>query len=62
MSEEFTLDDYRERYGDEALPLFVIGHAGGIRVVTAELATRPRQDERLVGLVCADARQHPPQA
>jgi NhaP-type Na+/H+ or K+/H+ antiporter len=61
LSEEFTLDDYRERYGDEALPLFVIGHAGDIRVVTAELATRPRQDERLVGLVCADAQQRPPQ-
>jgi NhaP-type Na+/H+ or K+/H+ antiporter len=51
LSEEFTLDDYREMYGDEALPLFVIEDDGDIRVVAARLAMRPRQDEKVVGLV-----------
>jgi NhaP-type Na+/H+ or K+/H+ antiporter len=51
LSVEFTLDHYRERYGDDALPMFVIEDDGDIRVVTAEFATRPRHDERLVALV-----------
>jgi NhaP-type Na+/H+ or K+/H+ antiporter len=51
LSVEFTLEDYRARYGEDAIPLFVIEDDGDIRVVTAELAILPRRDERLVALV-----------
>ena len=56
LSEEFTLDDYREMYGENAIPLFVVEDDGDVRVVTATLATRPRHDERLVALVRAEGR------
>lgn len=59
LSETFTLDDYREHYGEDALPLFVIEDDGDIRVVTAEFATRPRHDESLVALVCAGKKGPP---
>lgn len=54
LSEEFTLDDYREMYGEGALPLFVVEEDGDIRVVTARFATRPKLDEKVVGLVGAE--------
>lgn len=56
LSEEFTLDDYRNHYGDRAIPLFVIEDDGDVRVVTAKFGTLPKRDEKVISLISAEAR------
>ena len=51
LSEAFTLEDYRELYGKDALPLFVVTELGAIRVFDAGLKMTPKEGQKLVGLV-----------
>ena len=50
ITEDFTYDDFRVRYGERALPLFVIDAAGKLRVATVERPLEPKPGERLISL------------
>lgn len=50
LSEEFTLDDYRRLYGEDALPLFVVQASGAILPFDSELPLAPKTGQTLVGL------------
>ena len=51
LSEEFTFDDYANRYGENALVLFVITESGELVIRTAESTTIPRPKQTLIALV-----------
>ena len=51
LTEAFTLGDFRERYGDDALPLFVVQTDGTIVPLDPALPLEPREGQTLVGLV-----------
>lgn len=51
LSENFDLEDYRQLYGEEAIPLFVVTENGTIHAVDSELPIKPREGQKLVGLV-----------
>lgn len=59
LSENFDLADYRQIYGEDALPLFVVRSDGSIVVVGADLSVTPREDQRLVGLVPPESEERP---
>lgn len=54
ITEEFGLDAFRERYGDSAIPLFVLTQGGKLSVVTAEVKTVVRPGDKLVALIGPD--------
>ena len=51
LSETFKLADYREIYGDEVLPMFVVTGGGAIVPYDPDLPLRPREGDKLVGMV-----------
>jgi hypothetical protein len=51
ISEEFSLDDYRERYGDDAVGLLVERESGTLEVFTDETETEVRAGESIVSFV-----------
>ncbi len=51
ITEDFTMDQFWKRYGDEALPLFVITPYRELRVVTANDPPSIRRGDSLVSLV-----------
>ncbi len=51
LSEEFDYKAYRKKYGDSALPLFVLSEKGRLRVRIADAAADPAPGETVVGLV-----------
>lgn len=51
LTAEFDLPAFRARYGDAALPLFVVSEAGKLVVCTAERAASPRPGQTLISLV-----------
>ena len=51
LTENFTLQDYRELYPEETLPLFVIASGGALRAIDRAQGLVPRPGERLVALV-----------
>jgi hypothetical protein len=59
LSETFDLEAYRQVYGQDALPLFVVVDDGSIVVVDANLPVTPREDQRLVGLVPPESEEGP---
>jgi NhaP-type Na+/H+ or K+/H+ antiporter len=51
LSAEFDYDAFRARYGDEAVPLFVVTEPGGLAVCTAEKPPAPKPGQTLIALV-----------
>lgn len=55
ISEKFTYADFRECYGEEALPLFIVTKAKRLTVVTAQDPAKPRPGQMLVAMVPKEA-------
>lgn len=51
MTEEFDFDDFQSKYGDSAMPLFLITDTGDLRVFTADSQPTPRVGHLLISLV-----------
>ena len=51
ITEQFTYEDFRDHYGDEAICLFVISESKRLRVLTDERTAEPQAGETLVSLV-----------
>jgi hypothetical protein len=51
LTEKFDYARYRERYGDEAIPLFVINEEGELTVVGARSKIKPRAGQTLISVV-----------
>ncbi len=51
ITEQFTYTSFRERYGDGAIPLFVVTESKRLVVVTADRPADPKAGETLVSLV-----------
>ncbi len=51
LSQEFDYKAFRERYGEDALVLFIVTESGSLRVCTAETAPTPKPGQTLICLV-----------
>lgn len=51
LSDEFTYEAFRERYGDSALLLFSVPKPGQLVVVTPDKTVTPRSGEKVIALV-----------
>ncbi len=51
LTEEYDFDKFRERYGDEALPMFIIGPGGNLKVMTALEPPEPRPGDTIISIV-----------
>ncbi len=51
LSQEFDYAAFRGRYGEEALPLFVVTESGSLVVLTAEKKLSPKAGQTLISLV-----------
>jgi hypothetical protein len=51
LSAEFDYAAFRERYGEDALPLFVVTEAGSLLVCTADKKPSPKPGQTLISLV-----------
>jgi hypothetical protein len=51
LSQEFDYDAFRERYGEEALPLLLVTESGSLVVCTAEKKLSPKAGQTLISLV-----------
>jgi CPA1 family monovalent cation:H+ antiporter len=51
LSPEFDYAAFRERYGEEALPLFFVTESGSLAVCTAEKKLSPKAGQTLISLV-----------
>lgn len=51
LSQEFDYVAFRERYGDDALPLFVVTDSGSLVVCAADKTPSPRPGQTLIALV-----------
>ncbi len=51
LTESYTYETFREHYGDEALPLFVIGETGSLSPIVAGSKIEPQPGQKLVSLV-----------
>jgi hypothetical protein len=47
----FTYEDFRERYGTSALPLFIVREQGQLSVVAAADSINPKPGQTLISLV-----------
>ena len=62
LSPEFDWAAFRERYGEDALPLFVVTEAGVLQVCVADKAPAPRPGQTVIGLVRPKAERVAPGA
>jgi hypothetical protein len=51
ISDTFSFESFRERYGEEALPLFVVTQAKTLSVFTGGSAPTPRPGQKLISIV-----------
>ena len=51
LSDEFTFADFIDRYGNSALPLFIISESGNLEVCTADTRPDPGPGDTLIGIV-----------
>ena len=51
LTEDFTFEDFRLRYGTNAIPLFLIRNNGDLHVFTAEDPVEPEPGETLIALI-----------
>ncbi len=53
LTEEFSMASFRDHYGDEAIPLFVVTEAGRLTVITSDQQVAPKPGDTLISLVTA---------
>ncbi len=51
LTEDFTFEDFKNRYGANAIPLFLIKNNGDLHVFTAEDTIEPEAGETLIALI-----------
>ena len=51
LSQEFDYAAFRERYGEDALPLFIVTESGALQVCTADKKPSPKPGKTLISLV-----------
>ena len=51
MTETYNYEKFREHYGEDALPLFILTETGGLTTITAGAKVDPQPGQRLVSLV-----------
>jgi NhaP-type Na+/H+ or K+/H+ antiporter len=51
ITDTYTYEKFREHYGEEALPMFIISDNGGLTVVTDATKIDPRPGQKLISLV-----------
>ena len=51
ITEEFGYEDYLERFGDAAVPMFLLRKNGSVRVFTEDLQPTPEPGDRLISMV-----------
>jgi hypothetical protein len=51
LSQEFDYAAFRERYGEDALPLFIMTESGALNVCTADKKPSPKPGQTLISLV-----------
>ena len=55
ITESYTFEVFREHYGEDALPLFVIGESGGLTAVAAGAKIDPQPGQKLISLVSGES-------
>jgi hypothetical protein len=51
LTNEFTYDDFRARYGSDAIPLFILSDRGELMIVTADSNVSPSPGQTVIVLV-----------
>jgi CPA1 family monovalent cation:H+ antiporter len=51
ITEEFSFEDFRSRYGDSAIVLFVVTEAGQLNIATADAQLEPGAGQTVIALV-----------
>ena len=51
LSEEYTFEDFRERYGETALPLFLVTESKRLRIFATDDVPEPQAGQTLISLV-----------
>lgn len=59
ITETYTYKTFREHYGEEALPMFIINETGALTVVTEKTKIDPQPGQKLISLV-KDGSDAPP--
>jgi hypothetical protein len=54
ITSEFNMTKYRERYGEDAILLFVV-RDGQLRIVTSQTELKPTAGDKLIALVPPNA-------
>lgn len=54
ITESYTFDAFREHYGEDALPLFVITDSGGLTPVASGAKIDPQPGQKLISLVSSE--------
>ena len=62
LSPEFDWAAFRERYGEDALPLFVVTEAGALQIAVADKPPSPKGGQTVIGLVSPPAERATPPA
>lgn len=57
LSDEFTYEDFRERYGIYAIPLFVITENKDLHVMAPDTQIEPEPDDTLISLITGEKAQ-----
>jgi NhaP-type Na+/H+ or K+/H+ antiporter len=57
LTEAFTIESFRQHYGDKAIPLFVVTASKRLTVVTAEQPVEPKPGDTLISLIEAEAEE-----
>ena len=60
LTEEYTIEDLKEQYGNSALPLFIIGESGKVSICTPELSPSFRSGQTILSLVDRPAEEPKP--
>ncbi len=57
ITEEFTYEDFKKYYGDNALPMFLIDAGGKLVVITADNPPKPKPGQKLISIIKANNKQ-----
>ena len=55
LTEEFTFEDFKARYADGALPLFVVGSNGRLSVFSVDGRPTPKAGDKVISLIDPEA-------
>lgn len=57
ITDEFSYDDFRDKYGPQTLPLFIITETGNLQIVDAEDRPTPKAGDTLLSIIDAAAEE-----